>query len=123
MLQAGSAARRRAGARLTSDAAGEPIPLAYFWLTGVLSSFLDNAPTYLVFFDLAGGDAEHLTGPVRRSWRRSRRCGVLGRATAISATRRISCSRRSSRSRGVRMPGFFGYMLLWATLLCPAFSS
>ena len=31
--------------------------VAYFWLTGVLSAFLDNAPTYLVFFELAGGDA------------------------------------------------------------------
>ncbi len=29
----------------------------YFWLTGALSSFLDNAPTYLVFFNTAGGDA------------------------------------------------------------------
>ena len=28
----------------------------YFWLTGILSSFLDNAPTYLVFFNTAGGD-------------------------------------------------------------------
>src|SRR5262249_648328 len=29
---------------------------AYFWLTGLLSSFLDNAPTYLVFFNATGGD-------------------------------------------------------------------
>ena len=29
----------------------------YFWLTGILSGFLDNAPTYLVFYNLAGGDA------------------------------------------------------------------
>ncbi len=33
-----------------------------FWLTGILSGFLDNAPTYLVFFELAGGDARELTG-------------------------------------------------------------
>ena len=32
----------------------------YFWATGLLSSFLDNAPTYLVFFNLAGGDAQTL---------------------------------------------------------------
>lgn len=36
---------------LTSDAAGAPIPWAYFWMSGVLSSFLDNAPTYSVFFN------------------------------------------------------------------------
>ena len=35
---------------------------AYFWLTGLLSAFLDNAPTYLVFFQLAGGDAAELMG-------------------------------------------------------------
>ncbi len=32
---------------------GKPVNVAYFWLTGILSSFLDNAPTYLVFFNLA----------------------------------------------------------------------
>lgn len=36
---------------------GSPHEVAYFWLTGLLSAFLDNAPTYLVFFQLAGGDA------------------------------------------------------------------
>ena len=33
-----------------------PINYMYFWATGILSSFLDNAPTYLVFFNTAGGD-------------------------------------------------------------------
>ncbi|MBI89951.1 MAG: sodium:proton antiporter [Candidatus Marinimicrobia bacterium] len=38
-----------------STANGEPIDYMYFWLTGILSSFLDNAPTYLVFFNTIGG--------------------------------------------------------------------
>ena len=38
-----------------SSESGEPINYMYFWLTGILSSFLDNAPTYLVFFNTAGG--------------------------------------------------------------------
>ena len=42
---------------------GAPHEVAYFWLTGVLSAFLDNAPTYLVFFELAGGDPHVLMGP------------------------------------------------------------
>jgi Na+/H+ antiporter NhaD/arsenite permease-like protein len=33
---------------------GSPDPAMYFWATGALSSFLDNAPTYLVFFNTAG---------------------------------------------------------------------
>ena len=43
---------------------GKPNDALYFWMTGALSSFLDNAPTYLVFFNLAGGDAATLTGPL-----------------------------------------------------------
>ena len=41
----------------------DPINAMYFWLTGVLSSFLDNAPTYVVFFNTAGGDPTSLMGP------------------------------------------------------------
>src|SRR6202046_3150122 len=39
---------------------GTPHQVAYFWLTGILSGILDNAPTYLVFFKLAGGNAADL---------------------------------------------------------------
>src|SRR5436190_1667158 len=42
---------------VVTAADGSPNNVAYFWLTGVLSAFLDNAPTYLVFFALAGGNA------------------------------------------------------------------
>ncbi|MBS7344856.1 MAG: sodium:proton antiporter, partial [Caryophanon sp.] len=35
--------------------------MSFFWATGVLSSFLDNAPTYFVFFNTAGGDVLQLT--------------------------------------------------------------
>ena len=39
---------------------GKPDNMVYFWLTGVLSTFLDNAPTFLVFFNIAGGDPQVL---------------------------------------------------------------
>jgi len=42
------------------SADGKPVNYMYFWFTGILSSFLDNAPTYLVFFNTAGGDAATL---------------------------------------------------------------
>ena len=45
---------------LVTNADGSANNIAYFWLTGVLSSFLDNAPTYLVFCELAGGDPKTL---------------------------------------------------------------
>ena len=46
---------------------GRPWPAAYFWATGGLSAFLDNAPTYVVFFELAGGDPKLLTGELART--------------------------------------------------------
>ena len=47
---------------LTQDANGNNNNMMYFWLTGILSSFLDNAPTYLVFFNSAGGNPIELMG-------------------------------------------------------------
>src|SRR5439155_3482462 len=38
--------------------------VAVFWVTGILSAFLDNAPTYLVLFNLAAGNAAALMGPL-----------------------------------------------------------
>jgi len=60
MLKAGTAGAFAPLVSLVTRADGTPNPAAYFWLTGGLSSFLDNAPTYLVFFELAGGDAVKL---------------------------------------------------------------
>ncbi|KAJ1553432.1 hypothetical protein HK096_007860, partial [Nowakowskiella sp. JEL0078] len=37
-------------------------PWHYFWVSGVMSGFLDNAPAYLLFFNVAGGNAEMLMG-------------------------------------------------------------
>jgi Na+/H+ antiporter NhaD/arsenite permease-like protein len=42
---------------VTNGPMAAPNPAMYFWAARcVLSSFLDNAPTYLVFFNTAGGD-------------------------------------------------------------------
>ena len=63
MLKAGSDGIFAPMIALVTDHAGNPSHPAYFWLTGMLSAFLDNAPTYLVFFELAGGDPQVLMGP------------------------------------------------------------
>ena len=47
---------------MVNDANGRPIDWAYFTICGTLSAFLDNAPTYLVFFNAAGGDPVMLMG-------------------------------------------------------------
>src|SRR5690606_10431655 len=60
ILQAGLEGAFAPLVALVTGADGAPNNVAYFWLTGVLSSFLDNAPTYIVFFELAGGDPQEL---------------------------------------------------------------
>ncbi|RYF60850.1 MAG: sodium:proton antiporter, partial [Comamonadaceae bacterium] len=62
MLKAGTAGPFGAVVSAVTRPDGTPDPAMYFWATGVLSSFLDNAPTYLVFFNTAGGDVQQLMG-------------------------------------------------------------
>src|SRR5581483_6428484 len=64
MLQAGHAGPFASLLQAVTAKDGSPHDVAYFWLTGGLSAFLDNAPTYLVFFQLAGGDIKSLMGPL-----------------------------------------------------------
>jgi Na+/H+ antiporter NhaD/arsenite permease-like protein len=86
---------------------------AYFWLTGVLSGFLDNAPTYLVFFELAGGDAKQLMGPLSGTLAAISMGAVyLGALTYIGNAPNLMVYAIATE-QGVRMPSFFGY-LLWA---------
>jgi len=63
ILKAGGSGALAPLVALASGADGQPNNIAYFWLTGLLSSFLDNAPTYLVFFNMAGANPQALVGP------------------------------------------------------------
>ena len=60
MLRAGASGPFAPLIALVTNSDGSTNNAAYFWLTGLLSSFLDNAPTYLAFFEMAGGNAERL---------------------------------------------------------------
>jgi Na+/H+ antiporter NhaD/arsenite permease-like protein len=121
MLEAGLDGPLAPVLRLTANAAGEPVPLAYFWLTGLLSAFLDNAPTYLVFFGLAGGDPVHLTGPLNHVLTAISAGAVFFGALTYIGNAPNMMLRAIASHRGVRMPGFFGYMGLSAMLLLPGF--
>jgi Na+/H+ antiporter NhaD/arsenite permease-like protein len=105
-----------------TSADGTPNEVAYFWLTGILSAFLDNAPTYFVFFELAGGDPNHLMGP---------RAGTLAAismgAVYMGALTYIGNAPNFmvyaiAVERGIRMPSFFVYMLWAAAVLVPLFA-
>jgi len=108
-------------------------PWQFFWATGLLSSFLDNAPTYLTFAATACGLADiPLEGRYLAEYL------ALGReATEILAA--ISCGavfmgantyigngpnfmvKAIAEENGVRMPSFFGYMAYSFGILVPLF--
>jgi len=101
---------------------GSPNDLAYFWLTGVLSAFLDNAPTYLVFFELAGGDAQALMGPLATTLAAISMGAVyMGAMTYIGNAPNFMVYAIATE-RGVKMPSFFGYMVWSALVLPPVFA-
>jgi len=102
---------------------GSPNDVAYFWLTGALSAFLDNAPTYLVFFEVAGGDARELMGPLATTLAAISMGAVyMGAMTYIGNAPNLMIY-AIAVERGVKMPSFFGYMLWSAAVLLPVFAA
>ncbi|MCA8908399.1 MAG: sodium:proton antiporter, partial [Rhodospirillaceae bacterium] len=100
---------------------GEPVQAAYYWLTGLLSSFLDNAPTYLVFFNTAGGDPELLTGPLQNTLLAISAGAVFMGANTYIGNAPNFMVRAIAQESGVRMPSFFGYMGWSMLFLMPMF--
>lgn len=100
---------------------GEPVNVMYFWLTGILSSFLDNAPTYLVFFNTAGGDADLLMGPLATTLLAISAGAVFMGANTYIGNAPNFMVRAIAEERGIRMPSFFAYMLWSGALLIPTF--
>ncbi len=121
MLRAGAAGPFAAVAGAVANEAGQPLPWAYFWLSGALSSFLDNAPTYLVFFNLAGGDpAVLMTSGAAVLAAVSAGSVFMGANTYIGNAPNFMV-KAIAEDRGVAMPSFFGYMLWSGAVLIPLF--
>jgi Na+/H+ antiporter NhaD/arsenite permease-like protein len=119
MLEAGSDGPLASLLRLTRGSDGQNWPLAYFWLTGILSAFLDNAPTYLVFFRMAGVQPAALSSADATTLAAISAGAVFfGGLTYIGNAPNMML-RAIAAHRGVRMPGFFGFMLMAAGLLLP----
>jgi Na+/H+ antiporter NhaD/arsenite permease-like protein len=93
----------------------------YFWVTGALSSFLDNAPTYLVFFNMAGGDPQVLMGPEAPTLLAISAGAVFMGAMTYIGNAPNFMVRAIAVERGVKMPSFFGYMLWSLGFLAPVF--
>jgi Na+/H+ antiporter NhaD/arsenite permease-like protein len=96
-----------------------PHDRAYFWLTGALSAFLDNAPTYLVFFSATGGDAAGLMASHSGTLAAISAGAVFMGALTYVGNAPNLLVRAIAHGQGVRMPGFLGYMLWAAIFLLP----
>ncbi|MGV3656004.1 MAG: sodium:proton antiporter [Noviherbaspirillum sp.] len=121
MLRAGEAGAFAAVIRAVTDDSGQPVDAMYFWATGILSSFLDNAPTYLVFFNTAGGDAKALMNTLA-STLAAISCGAvsMGANSYIGNAPNLMV-KAIAEERGIRMPSFFGYMAWSCGILVPIF--
>jgi len=110
---------------------GLDTPAKFFWATGSLSSFLDNAPTYVVFFSTANA-MTHAAGPgilqlvdgnfIRTDLLVAISLGAvfMGANTYIGNGPNFMVKSIAEAS-GVRMPSFFGYMLWSVGILIPLF--
>jgi Na+/H+ antiporter NhaD/arsenite permease-like protein len=121
MLAAGREGAFAPVVALVTNPDGSPNNAAYFWLAGGLSSFLDNAPTYLVFFQLAGGDPVQLMTAGALTLAAISAGAVFMGANSYIGNAPNFMVYAIARQSGVRMPSFFGYMLWSSAVLLPVF--
>lgn len=121
ILRAGTQGALASLINLVSTAEGQPVNSMYFWLTGALSSFLDNAPTYLVFFNTAGGDAQHLMTDMATTLIAISAGAVFMGANTYIGNAPNFMVRSIAENQGVKMPSFFGYMAWSCGILVPLF--
>ncbi len=106
-------------------------PASFFWASGSLSSVLDNAPTYLVFLEIAktmpiqaGNTAVPLIadGAVDSARLAAMSLGAvfLGAMTYVGNGPNLMV-KSIAESRGVKMPSFFGYVAYSVGVLLPVF--
>lgn len=116
MLKAGIAGPFGAVVGAVTRPDGSPDPAMYFWATGALSSFLDNAPTYLVFFNTAGGDPVALMTTYASTLAAISAGAVFMGANSYIGNAPNLMVKAIAEHQGVAMPSFFGYMA-WSTLI------
>ena len=122
ILKAGTNGALASVVSSVSDSSGEPINFMYFWLTGILSSFLDNAPTYLVFFNTAGGDPSVLMGDMYQTLLAISAGAVFMGANSYIGNAPNFMVKAIAESSDIKMPSFFGYIIKWSLpILVPLF--
>ena len=122
ILKSGSHGALASVVSTVSTENGEAINYLYFWLTGILSSFLDNAPTYLVFFNTAGGDPILLMGEMSNTLLAISAGAVFMGAMTYIGNAPNFMVKSIAEETGISMPSFFGYMMKYSIpILVPLF--
>lgn len=126
-----------APALLMLNAAGPSLgltrPWQFFWITGTLSSFLDNAPTYLTFAATGAGiagiapEGRYLAQLISTPAGADLLAAVSAGAVLMGANTYIGNGpnfmvKAVAEAAGVRMPGFFRYMAYSGCILLPLFA-
>lgn len=103
------------------DGNGDPINYMFFWITGLLSAFLDNAPTYLVFFNAAGGDAQILMNEMTSTLIAISSGAVFFGALTYIGNAPNFMVKSIADQNGVKMPSFGGFMIWSVGILVPIY--
>jgi Na+/H+ antiporter NhaD/arsenite permease-like protein len=110
------------------DELGIRTPAHFFWATGSLSSVLDNAPTYLVFFKAGQALSEGSKGNLVAGVDEMILVGISLGAVFMGSMTYIGNGpnfmvRAIAESSGIKMPSFFGYMVYSCLILLPIFAA
>jgi Na+/H+ antiporter NhaD/arsenite permease-like protein len=108
--------------RMVTDSGGHPINWAYFVATGMLSSVLDNAPAFLVYFDVAGGDPSTLMGAKATTLVAISAGAVFWGGLTYIGNGPNFMVRSIAQEQNVAMPSFFTYMGWSGAVLLPSLS-
>jgi len=107
--------------KMLKNESGENLNYMYFWLTGILSSFLDNAPTYLVFFNTAGGDPNELMTTLSGTLLAISLGAVFMGANTYVGNAPNFMVKAIAEENKINMPSFFAYMIWSICILMPLF--
>lgn len=121
ILRAGNDGTLSSVVSLVTSEQATPINSMYFWLSGSLSGFLDNAPTYLVFFNLASGNATTLMTTYADTLLAISMGSVFMGALSYIGNAPNFMVKSIATQHKINMPSFFGYMKWSIGILIPIF--
>lgn len=121
MLQEKTSSAFSTAIHLIMNEKNQPIDAIYFWITGLLSSFLDNTPTYLVFFNIVSSDANVMMTTFSSTLEAISAGTVFMGANSYIGNSPNLIIKTIAEEYGIKMPSFFGYMKWTLIILIPLF--